>query len=91
MSPRRQTQTADVVSSGGEAMTDPLQKRIDAALECPGLMCGHCIEILTGDIPPDTTLQEFTGPCTEFRRSHLYQIGCSDCGKGEAGHRTPDE
>ena len=65
-----------------------LLARIEAVLDCPGSMCGHCIEILTGEIPPSTTLGDFQGPCTEFRRSHLYQIGCSDCGREASEHRT---
>ena len=36
-----------------------LRKRVDAVLACPGFMCGHCIEILTGEIPPTMTVKEY--------------------------------
>jgi hypothetical protein len=82
------TRVAIVVAFAREKVGE-LQKRIDAALECPGQMCGHCIEILTGDISPDASLKEYLGPCEQFRRSHLYQLGCSDCGKEASEHRAP--
>lgn len=46
-------------------VSDPLQElrdlraRVDAALACPGFMCSHCIEILTGEIPPTMTVKEY--------------------------------
>jgi hypothetical protein len=65
---------------------EELKRRVQAVLDCPASMCGHCIEILTGEIPSGTTHQEFVGPCTEFSRNHLYQIGCSTCGKLSSEH-----
>lgn len=63
-----------------------LRTRIATVLECPTSMCGHCIEILTEEIPATEALAEHEGRCTEFERDHLYQNGCSRCGKLESEH-----
>ena len=65
---------------------EDLLRRVLTVLECPGSMCGHCIEVLTGEVPAAMTLAEFTGPCTRCERTHLYQIGCSSCGKTSSEH-----
>jgi hypothetical protein len=43
----------------GDVSAEELRRRVNAALRCPGFMCGHCIEVLCGDLEPDVSVHDY--------------------------------